>query len=202
MPSSTSPKASARATQTLRQEHEAILRMLDVLDEAASQLDHGKHLRPEVLEGLVEFFSLFADRCHHGKEEEVLFPTLEAKGLTRVGGPVGVMLREHDTGRILLNHMRESAQQYRENAPGAARRFVGAAREYGTLLRDHIFKENNVLFMMAEQLLSETEQEALAGRFEDIEQTKMGLGTHERLHHLMARLESEIIEPGHSRKSR
>jgi hemerythrin-like domain-containing protein len=189
----TSPKATARATETLRHEHEAILRMLDVLDEGAFRLDQGKPMRPEAVEGLVEFFTLFADRCHHGKEEEILFPTLEAKGLPRLGGPVGVMLQEHEAGRTLLAAMQESARQYRENGPEAGRRLARAAHEYDALLRDHIFKENSVLFTMAEGLLSEAEQEALAKRFERMEEEKMGAGTHERLHALMSRLEVEIL---------
>ena len=188
-----SPKVGHRATAELRQEHEAILRMLGVLDEAAFRLDQGKPLSPQSLEGLAEFFSLFADRCHHGKEEEILFPTLEAKGVPRLGGPVGIMLHEHEAGRALVSEMNESARAYRENAPGAGQRFARAAHAYDALLRDHIFKENNVLFAMAESLLTEAEQEALAERFAGIEKEKMGSGTHERLHALMRRLEIEIL---------
>ena len=73
----------AIATDVLRREHDAILRMLEVTELVAEQLDQGEKVKPETLDGLLEFFRLFADRCHHGKEEELLFPALERKGLSR-----------------------------------------------------------------------------------------------------------------------
>ena len=57
------------ATATLRHEHEAILRMLDATEEVASRLHNGKEVAPETISGLLEFFKLFADRCHHGKSD-------------------------------------------------------------------------------------------------------------------------------------
>src|SRR3990172_1482629 len=87
------------ATDVLRLEHEAILRMLHAMDAAADRLVDGRAPDPEILEDIVEFFATFADRCHHAKEEGVLFPRLEARGIPRDGGPVGVMLMEHDIGR-------------------------------------------------------------------------------------------------------
>ena len=180
------------ATQMLRKEHDAILRMLDATERAAQLLDRAGPVKPDTLTGLLEFFRLFADRCHHGKEEDLLFPLLEKKGVPREGGPIGVMLFEHDQGRSLIQQMAESAEAYgRGDAPAGAR-WAGAARQYAELLREHINKENNILFVMAERLLTESEQRELAGAFENLEVEKMGAGTHERLHALMDKLVAEI----------
>ena len=89
----------ATATEILRKEHDAILRMLEVTEQVAEQLDRGEKVAPQTLDGLLEFFRLFADQCHHGKEEELLFPALERKGMPRQTGPIEVMLIEHDHGR-------------------------------------------------------------------------------------------------------
>ena len=181
------------ATSVLRKEHEAILKMLGATEEVARRLERGERVRSETLDGLHEFFRLFADCCHHGKEEDLLFPLLERKGLPREAGPIGVMRGEHEQGRSFIQQMAESAGAYAGGAIQAGPCWASAARGYAELLRQHIQKENNVLFPMAERLLSEVEQERLADSFEKLEEAKMGVGTHERLHARMDRLLAEIL---------
>jgi len=181
------------ATALLRHEHEAILRMLDAAERVSWRLERGERVAPETLDGLLEFFRLFADRCHHGKEEDLLFPLLETKGFPRQAGPIGVMLFEHEQGRALLRQMREALEGYVAGAADAEQRWASAARGYADLLRQHILKENNVLFVMAERLLTDAEQQELANAFKKVEEEKMGVGTHERLHGRMAQLLAEIF---------
>ena len=183
----------ATATAVLRHEHEAILKMLDVADEVGRRVERGIVVAPEVFSGLVEFFRLFADKCHHGKEEDLLFPAMENKGIPRQGGPVGVMLIEHDQGRAYVGEMAAASEGIAKGDAAAAGRWVPAARGYSDLLRAHIQKENNILFVMAERILSDDEQAELAREFERVEIEKMGPGTHERLHAVMDRLVAEIL---------
>lgn len=181
------------ATSVLRHEHEAILTMLDVTDEVGKRVERGVAVRADVFAELVEFFRLFADKCHHGKEEDLLFPAMEAKGFPRHGGPIGVMLVEHDQGRAYVREMAAAAEEIAKGNSGAVGRWVPAARGFSDLLRAHIEKENNVLFVMAERILSDGEQAELALSFEKVEVDKMGAGTHERLHSVMNRLVAEIL---------
>jgi hemerythrin-like domain-containing protein len=181
------------ATAILRHEHEAILRMLDVTEEVAHRLRQNERVAPETLGELNEFFQLFADRCHHAKEEELLFPLLERKGVPRTGGPIGVMLAEHEEGRARIREMVESADAYGRGENAADRRWAEAARQYSDLLSQHILKENNVLFGMAERVLSSTDQTKLAEDFERLETEKMGVGTHDRLHRVMDRLVAQVL---------
>ncbi len=182
-----------KATSVLRHEHEAILRMLDVADEVSRRVERGVAVAPEVFFGLAEFFRLFADKCHHGKEEDLLFPAMESKGIPRQGGPVGVMLIEHDQGRAYVGEMAVASEEIGKGNAAAARRWVSAARGYSDLLRAHIQKENNILFVMAERILSDDEQAELARGFERVEIDKMGPGTHERLHAMMDKLVADIL---------
>ena len=180
------------ATQILRQEHEAILKMLDATEEVAGRLQANETVSPEILGGLLKFFRLFADRCHHGNEEDLLFPLLEQKGMPRDGGPVGAMLLEHEQGRKLIQQMSKAESDYSQGRVGAGPLWAEAASGYVELLRQHIFKENNILFVMAERMLSANEQELLSEAFEKNEREKMGLGTHERLHADMDQLLASI----------
>jgi hemerythrin-like domain-containing protein len=182
-----------KATDTLREEHEAILEMLDVAEETARNLHRRHPVPPETLSGLLEFLCTFADRCHHGKEEEHLFPLLERKGVPRSGGPVGVMLSEHEQGRALIRQMSDAAAGYAAGQTAAGLRWADAALVYVELLRAHIAKENNILFVMADRLLTGTEHEELSEAFERVEQERLGPGTHQRMHVLMSRLRAETI---------
>jgi len=179
------------ATAILRKEHDAILKMLGATEEAIRRLDSGGTVKPETLEGLLEFFRLFADKCHHGKEEDLLFPLLESRGMPRLGGPTGVMLHEHEQGRALIKRMVEATEACKRGEKAEAA-WAEAARGYTALLRQHIDKENNILFVMAENMLTAEEQRQLAADFERLEIEKMGAGTHERLHASMDKLVAEL----------
>ncbi len=182
----------SEAIAVLRKEHDAILRMLEVTEEAARRLDAGEKIRTETLEGLLQFFRLFADQCHHGKEEDLLFPLLESRGMPRSGGPIGVMLHEHEQGRALTRQMVEATEACKRGERAEAR-WTDAARGYIALLRQHIDKENNILFVMAENMLTPEEQKQLAAEFDKVEIEKMGAGTHERLHASMDKLATELL---------
>lgn len=158
-------------TAMLRHEHEVILRALAILERLGESLEAGEPVDRDALAWLIDFFRTFVDRCHHGKEEQHLFPALERHGIPRAGGPVGVMLYEHETGRGLMRVMAE----------GEDREVAEAIRTYGNLLRAHIYKENEILFPLGEQVLAEEEQRALAEAFEAMEQVVVGPGVHERL---------------------
>src|SRR5262245_12172829 len=96
------------ATGILRTEHEAIVRMLDLAGVLAHRLTNGEPVSPQVLNGILEFFTVFNDACHDGKEEGLLFPLLERKGIAVNGGPLGVMLHEHEEGRDLVKRMQKA----------------------------------------------------------------------------------------------
>ena len=180
------------ATEELMTEHRAIERMLTVLEAAAGRLEAGERVRPDVFREAVDFVRNFADRCHHGKEEENLFPRLEELGVPREGGPLGVMLFEHDEGRAFIGAIAAAVEAYDGGDEGAARTIATSARGYVELLRGHILKEERVLFPMADQVLSADDQRSLEERFERIETDVMGPGVHERYHRMLDDLEREL----------
>jgi hemerythrin-like domain-containing protein len=169
-----------RATDILRSEHETILDVLAALESIT---------RPAALAGgfdvrsareALDFLRGFGDRCHHGKEEQLFFPALAERGLPREVGPLAVMTSEHDEGRALLARMVEAIEDANQSKPGAPARFGSAATAYVALMRDHIDKENGVLFPMGDGMMSETQQAALLGAFEHFEHADMPADAHAR----------------------
>ena len=171
-----------QATMVLRDEHEGVLAMLTVVEAAAYRLRDGKSVPPDLMLNAVDFFRNFVDECHHGKEEQELFPTLAERGIPSEGGPIGVMLAEHEQGRAYIRGMKEAAERYAKGDQKAVPALVENTLGYVKLLREHIEKENTVLFMMADQVLSDTDNTRLNEAFESIEKDHMGPGVHERYH--------------------
>jgi hemerythrin-like domain-containing protein len=173
----------------LREEHQGIILMLRILEKVASKLEAKESVDPTHLEQIVEFFRVFADKCHHGKEEDLLFPALEKAGIPKDQGPIGVLLAEHQQGRGYLRGMAEAVDRQKKGNPKALPAYAENARNYIALLTQHIKKENNVLFPMGEKVLSKEIQEELVEGFEKIETERIGPGTHEELHKLLGHLE-------------
>ena len=180
------------ATEVLKKEHQAILKMVEASETVAERLRQGENVPPDILKTFQEFFQIFTDQCHHGKEEDIFYPLLEERGMPKSGGPLGVMFDEHEQGRALVREMRQAAEAYAAGVEAGGARWAHAADQYAALLRSHIYKEDMVLFPMAERLLSGSELEHVAEDFEKLEVEKMGAGTHERLHAKMGKLLEEV----------
>jgi hemerythrin-like domain-containing protein len=154
------------ATRCLRDEHQVILRVLDCFDEVLQKGRSSGRVSREAFEPFLEFFRGFADRCHHCKEEDRLFPCLEARGVPREGGPIGVMLREHEQGRRRVRAMAEEIEAADGGDAVSTERVLEQGQQFLELLRAHIAKEDNVLFNMADQLVQGEELSRLSEGYE------------------------------------
>ncbi len=178
------------AIDDLMHEHEAIRSALQILEAFERRLAAGQAVAEGDIAAFLGFLKEFADKCHHGKEEGILFPALVAAGLPEPGGPVGVMLDEHAQGRRRIAQMEDSLAPSIDPV-----RFSEAARGYRELLQAHIRKENEVLFPMAERLLDAGQLAGLFDRFEAHETQVMGEGRHEQLHALLKDLRARYVAP-------
>ncbi|MCE4622867.1 MAG: hemerythrin domain-containing protein [Desulfurococcales archaeon] len=155
----------AHLVNGLIEDHEHIEEALSLLMKAVDLLSKDK-ISPDVIEELATFLSKFADQCHHGKEELILFPLMEKKGVPVWGGPIGVMLCEHGMGRYFLRNLLRALKQYKEGQKDVINEIVDYAESYYRLLLEHIDKENNVLFPMAQEVVGENEGIEEAERIE------------------------------------
>jgi len=85
-------------SELLMADHEQTEKVIDALE----TLWRDKAPDPALVDKAVRYFSEFADACHNQKEEQVLFPRLEAAGIPSQGGPLAVMLGEHEHSRSIL----------------------------------------------------------------------------------------------------
>ena len=147
--------------EELKSDHQNILKHLDDLEAVINKptIDHAK------IKEFLHFTETFAEP-HHQKEEQVLFPALEKKGIPNEGGPIGMMLAEHTAKRDYLVKMREGLEEnnnikLKENTKAMI-----------SLLRDHIYKEDNILYPCAQDTLTKEELASLASQCEKIKVKK------------------------------
>ena len=178
------------ASEDLRNEHEGILFGLSILEKMAETAGQAGRVSMEDVHDIVNFLRMFADKCHHGKEEGLLFPAMEKTGISRDRGPIGQMLTEHNQGRQYITEMAASI----EGDILQADRFAQAAASYIELMRAHINKENSILFPAGDRMLPMEVQEQLLEQFEGFEEEVMGKGTHEKLHETLHRLEKAYMK--------
>lgn len=170
-------------TEELRHEHDVILLVLQGAERQAAL----RAPKSDNLNEILDFFANFVDRCHHAKEERHLFPKMEERGVQHQGGPIGVMLSEHSDGRALVTAMKEKLISWHLDTK-MLDEIKTHLLEYVNLLRLHIDKENNVLFPMADKILSADDQHYLSDAFAKIESEEIGEGVHEKYHKMAHRL--------------
>lgn len=157
------------ATQNLENDHVYILRLIDVMEKITRTTSPNE----EHLDSIINLIRNYADGFHHTKEENLLFPLLEKKGFSQHQGPVAVMLHEHDLGRAFVKGMAEGIDDYKKGNITAVQEIYKNMRGYIDLLRNHISKENNILFRMADNVLNEQDQQTLLSEFKKVESSNL-----------------------------
>jgi hemerythrin-like domain-containing protein len=151
-----------KATNFLTQEHKLILRALDVLDGIAASMEGEGKADPADVDKILDFLRWFADAHHQVKEETILFPVLKARAADEERS-VRHMIFEHDHERKLIEDLE------RDLRLGEFSNFASGASRLSSTLRNHIYKEDQLLFPQADSLLDEQQDSAifeLLNRFE------------------------------------
>lgn len=180
-------------TEILSTEHKAVLMALQILEKTGESVASGNKGAADDLDQLLDFFRGFVDHCHHGKEELVLFPELVRRGVPKEGGPVGVMLSEHEMGRGHVRKLQALVDAIRGGDAGAAKDVPAVVVAYRGLLEAHIQKEDNVLFPMADRLMDGPRAEAMVQEFDRIELEHVGEGKHEAYHQMLHTLKARYL---------
>jgi hemerythrin-like domain-containing protein len=183
-----------KAVDELRNEHKAIERMLRILQAMAEKIRNNEQIVNEQLDGIMEFLSVFVDDCHHGKEEEFLFPALEAAGVQRESGPIGDLLGEHEQGRGLVERLKKSLETYRSGNMESSVDVHIIINEYVGLMIQHIEKENKGLFLMAEDRLDASKDNEIIEAFDKIERERIGSGKHDEFHAFLDDMNSKYLK--------
>jgi hemerythrin-like domain-containing protein len=185
-----------KPTEVMKEEHDGIKVMLSILEEICKKLDGNHHVDPAHLSDIVEFFKNFADKCHHGKEEDLLFTELQNYDLGEAKELVDELLKEHEQGREYVRNMSGGVDVYRGAGGEKPTGFIEQGRKYVEFLREHIRKEDDILWPVVDAKLGEEAQAKLVDEFEKFEVEKIGAGKHDEYHELIHTFEKIYL--GHS----
>lgn len=153
------------ATKNLEDDHVHVLKLTDVMV-AFTRSDNPDTDHAGII---IDIIRNFADGLHHAKEENLFFPALGLKGFSTEQGPVAVMLHEHVLGRNFVKGIAENLDLYKKGNKSAIAGINHNMLGYAELLQNHIGKENNILFRMADNVFSEAEHQQLLSEFSKIE---------------------------------
>jgi len=151
-----------KCTELLIQDHKAILRALDVLEQMANRVEDHQSVEHDDVETILRFLRSFADEYHQGKEESALFP--ELRRTKNIHDPaLRQMLFEHDQERSLVEAIEDAL--FTKKGP----EFVHFARRFVDLIRTHVKKEDCILFEIVERALSAEQDEKVVEGFDKFE---------------------------------
>jgi hemerythrin-like domain-containing protein len=177
-----------KATEQLKKEHKAVKVILRVLDKICKKLEAGEKIDVNHMENILDFFKVFVDQCHHAKEENLLFVAIRKTMDPSDGDRIGALLKDHVSGRNYIRDLSKAVANYQAGDLKASVAILHHARNYMTLLLQHIDIEDNVLYPIANEHLSIEKQEELYQQFDKLEETEIGAGKHEEFHKMIDRL--------------
>jgi hemerythrin-like domain-containing protein len=183
------------STTSLRRDHELIEKVIKAMESTVQLLNDGKQIPESILLPVIDFSKNFTDVCHHSKEEKSLFPALEQAGLPTNMGPIAMMLIDHQRSREIGAEMELSAKEYLST--GDSTKLVSDMQQYVEHITEHLWKENNKLFMMAEARLQYV-SEKVDRELTKIEKSKLDeIGkTREHYEQLAENLTKDVSQQG------
>lgn len=171
----------------LMREHRLIERMIAVLRTQLASFADEERADPAVIDRVTDFIRTYADRCHHGKEEDILFRRLAAKDLEpSLAADMDDLIQDHVRGRALTRRLAEANRRYAEGDPGALEEIERSAAELVEFYPMHIEKEDRHFFKPCLEYFDDDERARMLRDFDEFDR---GL-IHEKYAALVEDLES------------
>jgi DUF438 domain-containing protein len=136
-----------------------------------------------LLRDAAQYFQEYVDGCHNKKEENHLFPLVEQRGIPRHGGPLAIMLMEHEQNRTILPRLVGLIEAYAGGDEAVLGRLKTVFAEYAALMKNHFWKENDILYPMARRVMSPEDGQAVVAGI-DATEGALGQGTRARYYAL------------------
>ena len=179
-------------TEILEDEHRLIIRVVNALSIFAQSMEEGWDVEEETFNELIEFMRIFAEKWHHAKEEDVLFPLLIARGVPATGCPLAHLTMEHKKANNFVADIVKSLEAYRKGDVDARNAVIQGLRNLSAYYINHIWNEDNMLFPMANRFLRKEDQQVLLKEFARIDERR-GKTLHDQLEDFARRIEEETI---------
>lgn len=153
-------------------EHRLIDRMIGIIKDALVQIESAGKVDPLFVDTAVDFMRTYADRTHHGKEENILFRDLDKRLLSAEDRRVmNELVEEHAIGRQLTKALVDANTHYRRGDGTALAQITEQLRTLVDFYPKHIEKEDKVFFPAARAYFSDQEDQAMLAEFREFDST-------------------------------
>ena len=143
-------------------EHRLIERMIDVMRKQIDRIQEKGTVDPKFIETAANFIKIYADQCHHGKEEKILFRDLEKKDLKPDDRRLmDELIEEHKLGRKLTGQLVESNEKYKNGDNAVIMTIVNIMQQLVNFYPKHIEKEDKHFFKSTMKYLTKEEKDAM-----------------------------------------
>lgn len=154
----------------LMREHRLIERMTEIIRQTVSALEKGGNPDYEALTTMVDFFRIYADKTHHGKEEDIFFKELGEKELPLdLSNIMKELIEEHKHARIIVTGLLDASSKYRLGDSKSKERIIAALKELATMYPAHIEKEDKHFFYPVLEYLNDAEQQKMLSEFQEFD---------------------------------
>ena len=171
----------------LMREHRLIERMVAALTKELKQMNEKNKVNVELLTVAVDFFRTYADRTHHGKEEDILFRELAKKRLSKEHERImNELVAEHVLARKTVSALVNAKNNYNEGNPESLKDIVTYVRELVGFYPAHIEKEDKHFFYPVLEYLSKKEQDDMLEEFWEFDRMLI----HEKYQNIVEGLET------------
>lgn len=174
------------------EEHENVRRMLKVMRNISYRLMTKGEYELSDFTRIIDFVRTYTDKHHHGKEEDILFDTMEKKieRLAKSGAIKGMYI-EHDLGRLYMANLEKAISNFEEGNDYARLDIIANSISYTDLLDRHIERENTALYKFAENMLSDDDKKDIEKACKKIEDEATASGVQEKYINLLDKLEEK-----------
>ncbi len=167
-------------------EHRLIERMLAIIQNMLDLVEQTKKIDPQFVDQAVDFIQTYADRTHHGKEEDILFRELMNKELSAADSKVmDELLEEHIFGRSTTAALVKANALYRNGDTAALADIASCLRTLVEFYPRHIEKEDKIFFPASRAYFTEDEDQAMLAKFMEFDRAMI----HEKYTSVVDKLE-------------
>jgi hemerythrin-like domain-containing protein len=155
-----------QARGLLMKEHRLIERMIGHIDSALAEIESTERVDPVFVDTAVDFIRTYADRTHHGKEEDILFRDLDKRSLSDEDrGMMEELIQEHVFGRRTTKALVEANERYRNGDQSALTDIAEKLRTLVNFYPQHIAKEDKTFFPASRNYFTDQEDQAMLAEF-------------------------------------
>jgi hemerythrin-like domain-containing protein len=173
----------------LMKEHRLIEKVIELMRELSEQIQIYNKVDPVVIDAIVDFIRMYADRTHHGKEEDILFRDLMEKNISSEHKKtMEELVEEHKWARQTTGNLVNAKEEYEGGNFGSVNELVEILNKLTDFYPKHIEKEDKHFFIPVMDYFSKLEQEEMLEEFWEFDKQLI----HEKYENMFESLKNKL----------